>query len=304
MTQPRRILPGTTYLITRRTLRRHFLFRPDPDIRRLFLYALCVNAKRFHIDVHAVVLMSTHEHLIVTDPEGNLPLFLRSFHRQVALGTKVLRKWEGPVWDQQKTSEVRLLTPRAIFENLAYVMANPVKAGLVRYAKDWPGVNVRPQDLGQLVLRAKRPEGYYDVDNPQWPDSVELQLTLPPALTKSYARQAIVTTVADELRKQERNARRDLKAQKWSVMGAKRVKKCSPFRRAKSFEKLVSRNPTFAVGRRQKKRFFKAVEELRAFRTSYRDALTEWKRGKRDVTFPLGSWLMPELHRAHVIDSG
>ena len=49
MTQPRRILPGTTYLITRRTLRRHFLFRPDPDIRRLFLYALCVNAKRFHI---------------------------------------------------------------------------------------------------------------------------------------------------------------------------------------------------------------------------------------------------------------
>jgi hypothetical protein len=32
-----------------------------------------------------VVLMSTHEHLIVTDPLGRSPLFLRELHRLVAL---------------------------------------------------------------------------------------------------------------------------------------------------------------------------------------------------------------------------
>ena len=232
--------------------------------------------------------MSTHEHLIVTDPDGNLPLFLRSFHRQVALGTKVLRRWEGPVWAQQKTSEVRLLTPQAILQNLAYLMADPVAAGLVRYAKDWPGVNVRPQDLGRLVLRAQCPEGYYDADNAQWPGSVELQLSLPRALTKRYARQDIVATVADELRLQERNARQDLKAKKYFVMGAKRVQQCSPFRRAKSLEKWVSRNPTFAVGRKQKKAFFNAVDVLRGFRRAYREALQLWRTGVRDIAFPQG----------------
>jgi len=67
MTQPRFVLPGDTVMVTRRTLRRHHLFRPDPAIRKLYLYTLAVCAKQFGILVHAVTLMSTHEHLIVAD---------------------------------------------------------------------------------------------------------------------------------------------------------------------------------------------------------------------------------------------
>jgi hypothetical protein len=48
--------------------------------------------------MHAVTLMSTHEHLVVTDTKGNLPDFLRRLHRLVALGTKVLRKWRTLRW--------------------------------------------------------------------------------------------------------------------------------------------------------------------------------------------------------------
>jgi len=62
--------------------------------------------------------------------------FLRRLHRLVSLGTKVLRKWEGPTWAPEEASLVRLLTEQAIIEKLAYVMANPVKAGLVRHARD------------------------------------------------------------------------------------------------------------------------------------------------------------------------
>ena len=47
----------------------------------------------------------------------------------------MLRKWEGPTWDHERPSVVRLLTEQAIIEKLAYVMANPVKAGLVRRAR-------------------------------------------------------------------------------------------------------------------------------------------------------------------------
>src|SRR5882672_3015353 len=99
MTQPRRIQPGAILMITRRTLRRTHLLRPDRALNDLFIYCLAVIAPRFEIQVHAAVVMSTHEHLIVSDPHGQLPRFLQEFHRLLALNIKVLRKWEGAVWD-------------------------------------------------------------------------------------------------------------------------------------------------------------------------------------------------------------
>ena len=44
MTQPRLVLPGSTVMVTRRTLRRHHLFRPDTAIRQLYPYTLAVCA--------------------------------------------------------------------------------------------------------------------------------------------------------------------------------------------------------------------------------------------------------------------
>jgi len=40
--------------------------------------------------VHGVTLMSTHEHLVVTDPKRRHPDFLRRLHRWVSLGTNVI----------------------------------------------------------------------------------------------------------------------------------------------------------------------------------------------------------------------
>src|SRR5690349_9125794 len=116
---PRRVLPGKTVLITRRTLRRTHLFRPDPELNQLYLYFLAVLANRYGIRIHAVVLMSTHEHIVATDTRGCLPTFLRELHRLVALAVKVLRKWEGAVWDHERPSVVELRTPEAIIEKLA-----------------------------------------------------------------------------------------------------------------------------------------------------------------------------------------
>jgi len=132
-----------TVMVTRRTLRRTHLLRPDPALNNLFVYWLAVMAERHGIVVHAVVVMSTHEHIICTDTLGRLPRFLQELHRMIALSVKVLRKWEGAVWDYEKTSVVELRTPQALVEKLAYVMANPVAAGLVHHAADWPGIKTR-----------------------------------------------------------------------------------------------------------------------------------------------------------------
>jgi REP element-mobilizing transposase RayT len=296
MTQPRCIRPNTTVLITRRTQRRTHLFRPDDELSQLYLYVLAVIAKRYAIRVHAVVLMSTHEHLIVTDTRGCLPNFLRELHRLFALGVKVLRKWEGAVWDHERPSVVELRTPEAVLEKLAYVMANPVAAGLVRAAKDWRGIQTLPHDLGQKILRASRPAFYFDQDNPLWPQQASLQLTMPEVgeLTGLQIRDI----VHNELTEQERQARANVKHRRATVVGMDRIRRASPFEQAKSWEPLRSRNPQFAVGRQQKHAFFEAVAALRAFRRAYRDALDRWRCGLRATCFPEGTWVMRVLHAA------
>ncbi|WP_437650518.1 transposase [Sorangium sp. So ce362] len=301
MSQPREIAPGATYLLTRRVLRRHFLLRPDVAINQLLIYALAVSARRYGVEVHALCAMSTHLHLVVTDVQGVLPRFLQFFHRLVALGTKVLRKWEGPVWDHEATSVVRLATPAAVVEKMAYVLANPVAAGLVRYAREWPGVKVDVGELGRGALHARRPSAYLDPENPQWVEEATLPLSLPPGIEQESA-EGFRQQVAAELERQEAQARAEVERRGLRVLGAERVSKVSPYDRAKSSEGLRERNPTFAVGHEQGEAWRTAAAAVRAFRASYRAALGRWCAGVRSVLFPAGTWWMRTFHGASVTD--
>jgi putative transposase len=241
------------------------------------------------------VLMSTHEHLIITDVRGQLPRFIQELHRQLALGIKVLREWEGPVWDHQKTSVVELRTPAAIIEKIAYAIANPVAAGLVHRAHHWPGITVRPANLGRQHITATRPDFYFDSDNPLWPPVATLDLTMPELpMRHADARDA----VAAEVEHLEREAHEDVRVRGWKHLDANGIKRLSPYDRAKSFEPQRDRNPTFAVGRGQRDAFFFAVATLREFRRAYRCAMDAWRGLSRDVCFPHGTWLMRSLHQA------
>ncbi|WP_437722150.1 transposase [Sorangium sp. So ce861] len=301
MSQPREITPGATYMITRRVLRRHLLFRPDAALTQLLIYALAVSARRYGVQVHALCAMSTHLHLIVTDAAGVLPRFLQFFHRIVALGTKVLRTWEGPVWDHEAPSVVRLLTRGAVVEKIAYILANPVAAGLVRHAREWPGANVDIDALGRGELRAARPSAYLDPENPQWPEEIALSLPLPPVIEQDSA-EAFREEVAAELERQEAQAHAELLRQGRRFLGAERVSAVSPYARATSFEALRECNPTFAVGREQGDARRVAGAAVRAFRASYRAALERWRAGVRSVVFPAGTWWMRVFHGVMVQD--
>ncbi len=301
MSQPREITPGATYLITRRVLRRHFLLRPDAAINQLLVYVLAVSARRYGVEVHALCAMSTHLHLVVTDVQGVLPRFLQFFHRIVALGTKVLRTWEGPVWDHEATSVVRLLTHAAVVEKIAYVLANPVAAGLVQHAREWPGVTVDVGELGRGVLHAARPSAYLDPENPQWLEEATLPLALPPAIEQEGAEE-FRHQVAAEVDRQESQAHTELERQGLRFLGAERVGKVSPYERATSAEALRSRNPTFAVGREQGDAWQTAAAAVRAFRAAYRAALERWRAGVRSSMFPAGTWWMRTFHGVDVND--
>jgi hypothetical protein len=297
MTQPRRIADGRTYLITRRTVRRHCLFTPDdPRIAQLFVFALGWCAARFGILVHAMVLMSTHEHLVLTDTLGVLPVFLQMFHRLVSLATKVVRRWEGAVWDHLPPSIVELLTPEAIIEKIAYAIANPSEAGLVLRACDWPGVTTLVDQLAGGVVHAARPAFFFDANNPQWDASVALTLTLPPMLEGVYTVEQFRAAVAQEVARLEGEACAAQRAKGRSFAGPERCKRVSPYQRMTRPEPIRARNPVLAAGRGHDSARIEAIVAIRAFRAEYRDALDRWRGGLRDAVFPAGTWLMRRVH--------
>jgi putative transposase len=287
-------------MITRRSVRRHFLFRPDAEMNHVFLYALAVAAQEHQIEIHCATLMSTHEHLIATDTLGKLPQFTAALHRIVALGTKVLRKWEGSVWDNNRPSIVHLTSLDAVIQKCGYVMANPVVALAVEYARQWPGVWFGAHDVGRRVVRVPRPNIYCDPKNAQWPEEAELVLTLPPALRARYDADEARAVLGAEQHHQEQDARDEAKRRGIKFLGALKVRLCSPYRRATSYEPLLERNPTFAVGRGNRAAFFAAVQWVREFRNAYAQALRAWRRGLRQVLFPFGTWQMRQLHAVQV----
>ncbi|MCU0675743.1 MAG: hypothetical protein MUE69_23485 [Myxococcota bacterium] len=70
MSRPQYVVRGQVILADRMSLEHRFLLRPDRQMRELFFYLLQVYAEVHGIRLHAVVLMSTHYHLLFTDVRG------------------------------------------------------------------------------------------------------------------------------------------------------------------------------------------------------------------------------------------
>jgi len=174
--------------LCRRTTRRHFLLNPDEarQMEQAYWYCLGHAAKLHGVLVHAACLMSTHSHEVITDVRGEYPKFLETFHRNLALCTKAFRGWPEEVFNKRSSGVHALLSPEATLEAIAYLIANPVEALAVRYAKDWPGAHTLPAHVGTRVIRVKRPKHYFNPENPEWPEEIELRLEMPVALELDY----------------------------------------------------------------------------------------------------------------------
>ena len=299
MTRRRIVEPGVTWALSRRTTRRHFLLNPDESrqMEQAYWYCLGHAAHKHGVTVHAGCLMSTHSHEVVTDVRGELPLFLQTFHRHLALCTKAIRGWPEEVFNKRSTGAHELLTPEATIEALGYLIANPVEAMAVRYAKDWPGAHTQPRDIGTRVIRVRRPPHYFDPNNPDWPDVIELALQMPLALELDYGIQLAQQRIAERVRAREHRAWQESKQMGISFIGPRRVLRLPPMKRARSYEAFGGLNPRFAAAGHGEAAT-EAVKRLRAFNTQYDKALGAWTSGNRTVPFPPGTWWMRVCHGA------
>lgn len=266
-------------------------------MEQVYWYCLAHAAKLHGVVVHAACLMSTHSHEVITDVRGEYPRFLQTLHRNLALCTKALRGWPEEVFNKQSSGAHALLTPDAIIESIAYLIVNPVDAGAVRYAKDWPGAHTLPQHIGTRVIRVKRPKHYFDPNNPEWPDHLELHLEMPASLELDYGPELARNRIAERVRHKQHQAWNKLKRSGIPFIGPKRLLKLPHTKRAKSYETFGSRNPQFAASG-DRATATTAVRRLREFKAQYARALQAWTAGDRTAYFPQGTWWMRVCHGA------
>jgi putative transposase len=300
MTAPRQVLPGTTYLVTRRCSQRQLLLRPSQVTNQTVGYLLALAANRFQVEVHAYCVMSNHLHLVVSDPEARLPAFTQFFDSLVARSMNAwLARWEN-FWAPTSYSAVALHGPADVVDKSAYVLANPVAAGLVRRGRSWPGLWSAPERLGVGHLEFQRPSRFFRASGASsLPERACLALVVPPGFdSPAQFRRAL----EDALAAREAAAAADLASQGRGFLGVPGILAQRPFDRPHHREPRRGLNPRLAC--RDKWRRIQALSQLMQFLSDYRSAFRSWRSGSTRVLFPPGTYLMRVLHRAPCLPSG
>lgn len=293
MARPRRIIPGATYLLTRRAYQRTLRLRPHPVTNQIIRYCLAWAAERHGVLIHAAVAMSNHIHLVATDPRGVLPDFLRELHRNIAKALNASQGQRDNLWSQERASTVLLPTADDIVSKIAYTAANPIAAGLVEDPDHWPGVvHWKPG----TTVAVKRPDAYFDPDGCA-PASVELRIVPVPNLFDGAA--CAVTRLRDAVVDAVRRAQADVRSRGMKFLGRAKVLGTGFLQRARAYEARFQINPIIAARDVGIRKACLAVE--RAFQSSYRAAMEAWQSGNRSIAFPFGTWWMRVHHTAAVL---
>jgi putative transposase len=287
MTAPRQVLPGTTYLVSRRCAHREFMLTPGKLINEVFLYLLAVAASRFAVQVHAFCVMSNHFHLIVTDPHARLPAFHQFLDALVARAVNAALGRSEAFWSPNSFSAVALVSPDDVVDKAAYVLANPVAAGLVRAGRLWPGLWSPPERIGGAPMRIRRPKHFFDPEG-GLPDEATLELTAPPRFASAGEFRASLDAA---LERREAEARRERKGR---FLGVAAVLAQKPTERPRRPEGRSTLSPRVAA--RDKWKRIEVLGRLATFLQAYRDALAAYFAGDEGVLFPAGTYAMRVVH--------
>jgi REP element-mobilizing transposase RayT len=285
-TPPRQVLPGTVYLVTRRSAQREFLLKPTERTTAIFKYVLAVAAQRTGIRLHAACVLSNHYHLVLTDPHAALPRFCQLLDGLLA---RVLNasygRWES-FWAPASYSAVELVTAEDVVEKIAYTLANPAAAGLVAHGEEWPGLWTSPEQIGGTAEIVARPEVFFSKTGTM-PERAPLRFRVPAAFDSPDAFRTAVRACLSSL---ERKVADDLAAKGRRVLGLRRLRKQKRTDHPAPGEPRRKLNPRVACKDEEKRR--EALDRLVQFRRTYRAALQRLRDGARRVVFPSGTYLL------------
>lgn len=318
MTLPRQVLPGSSYMITRRCSERRFFLRPSPEVNQTYLYCLGLAAERHGLEISSLCAMSNHCHETGDDVRGELPNFAQQFHGNLARALNAHLGRGEAFWSPGTYSAVECADREAMLERMVYVITNPVAAGLVERPEEWPGLCTLPEDVGVKVYEVERPKWFFHdperVDDDHGPETgrdrrrrrgrgraplperVRLKITKPRAFADmpddEFRRllRARVDERLAELHAQRREAG-------LRYLGAKAILAQDPFDApAGGTHPDGSRNRRIACTDK-----WKRVERLRSlveFWTAHAEARAAFSNSIHDVLFPPGTWAAVRVYGA------
>ncbi|TXT41629.1 MAG: hypothetical protein FD135_33 [Comamonadaceae bacterium] len=134
---PRLTLPDYPHHVIQRGNNRQAIFVTTADYRML-LDLLQEQAKKWDVAVHAYVLMSNHFHLLATPHTADgLPKMMQAVGRSYVRYFNTTQKRTGTLWEGRYKSTL-IQSERYLLTCMAYIDLNPVRAGLVAQAQDYP----------------------------------------------------------------------------------------------------------------------------------------------------------------------
>ncbi len=307
--------------MARRCAQRRFYLTPNPKLVQDMKYVLASAALTFDIELHAAVFMSNHYHLWLTDTAGVLPKFMHTLNRNLARVVKAhYPAIEGEVFDHQPYNALMVLSQEAATAELAYVLANPVKAELVECHHQWPGL-ITTGDM----LKACLAQGALEETIPRPAQGLR---TLPATATfrivpyrphalRDEARQAEASRLMREilegaLAEVEAQEAAGMEARRNSgrrVLGLARLARQSPLRRppspsaTRTDDTRLALTPALVPSRYDAFRHIKpalvarcttlmkaAASVLKNWRSAYRQTRTQLQQGLSDACMPAGTW--------------
>ena len=130
------VIPGYPHHVTQRGNQRQQVFFADSD-RKLYLKLQLKYFIQFQVDVAGYALMSNHTHHILIPALANsLAKGVGRLHNDFSRWQQIQRNLTGHLWQNRFFSSP--MDEDYFWRALRYTELNPVRAGLVRFAWEWP----------------------------------------------------------------------------------------------------------------------------------------------------------------------
>ncbi len=141
------VAPGLPHHVTQRGNRRQEVFFSDADYAA-YKALVAEHCRGAGVAVWAYCLMPNHVHLIlVPSDEDGLRAALGEAHRRYTRRVNVREGWRGYLWQGRFASFV--MDERHLLAAARYVELNPVRARLVKTARQWRWSSARAHLKGE-----------------------------------------------------------------------------------------------------------------------------------------------------------
>jgi len=261
------------------------------------------------VEVYAVVVMSSHIHLVVRTPRKNLSAFMGYVDAQIARTVNRITGRRGNLWGRRYDAEP-ILDDDAAETLTAYALRNPVAANLVDSHHEWPGLNLAygVGDSDDLDFEWLNCSAWHEAMRPEdlapFFETVTLRLSPLPhccdmereaygRMLDAWLEQVAEEAAAKDAKRRRASRRSGQPTRRPRVTGVKAVVK-TDFRDRSGHPKRTRR--PYAFGSAQAKARERATMDRLS--QGHFVASEAWRRGDHRADFPPGTYRPPIIQAA------